>query len=245
MPIKSSLDLYLLPGPIIVDSFLLKAIQFYDVSTASGGCYLFGHKLTKRSGSFIIHVNQSTLSLHKSSSGPQLDHYDLEQKFYKKTGRRLQFDAKEPVGFDKTKVECFNCHNTGHYARECRSKGYQESRRRDAGNTGYKAKDKWEESGKTEELMPGYSLMEKVLMDLDSCRRLRRALCFDGLQQFRLRHLVPPPMTGLYMPPKSDFGIDKSNFTYGPKYSKTSESGAKTCNFDSCETNSSVETVDL
>ncbi|GJS60544.1 hypothetical protein Tco_0655328 [Tanacetum coccineum] len=29
------------------------------------------------------------------------------KKFYKKTGRKLQFDAKEPVGFDKTKVECY------------------------------------------------------------------------------------------------------------------------------------------
>ncbi|GJX41112.1 hypothetical protein Tco_0256102, partial [Tanacetum coccineum] len=39
---------------------------------------------------------------------------------------------------------------------------------------------------------------------------------------------VPLPMTGNYMPPKSDLGIDKSNFTYGPKQSKTSESDAKT-----------------
>ncbi|GJT92192.1 hypothetical protein Tco_1081037 [Tanacetum coccineum] len=31
--------------------------------------------------------------------------YDRLKKFYKKTGRRLQFDAKKPVGFDKTKVE--------------------------------------------------------------------------------------------------------------------------------------------
>ncbi|GKE57947.1 hypothetical protein Tco_1497132, partial [Tanacetum coccineum] len=67
----------------------------------------------------------------------QLDEYDLEEidlkwqvamisirmkKFYKKTGRKLQFDAKEPVGFDKTKVECYNCYN----------------RRRDAWNSGTK-----------------------------------------------------------------------------------------------------------
>ncbi|GJR17929.1 ribonuclease H-like domain-containing protein [Tanacetum coccineum] len=62
-------------------------------------------------------------------------------KFYKKTSRRLQFDANEPVGFDKTKVECFNCHKTGYFARECRSKGNQERKKRDAGNTRYKAKD--------------------------------------------------------------------------------------------------------
>nr|GFC46248.1 ribonuclease H-like domain-containing protein [Tanacetum cinerariifolium] len=59
--------------------------------------------------------------------GPQLDHeyleqldeFDLEEmdlkwqvamismirkKFYKKTGRKLQFDAKESVGFDQTKA---------------------------------------------------------------------------------------------------------------------------------------------
>ncbi|GJY85894.1 ribonuclease H-like domain-containing protein [Tanacetum coccineum] len=70
------------------------------------------------------------------------------KKFYKKTRRRMQFDAKEPVGFDKTKVECFNCHNTWHFARECRSKGNQESKRRDAGNTGYKAKDNGRRPGK-------------------------------------------------------------------------------------------------
>ncbi|GJS31509.1 hypothetical protein Tco_0492129 [Tanacetum coccineum] len=34
-------------------------------------------------------------------------------KFYKKTGRRVRVDEKTPVGFDKKKLECFNCHNTG------------------------------------------------------------------------------------------------------------------------------------
>nr|GFB80111.1 ribonuclease H-like domain-containing protein [Tanacetum cinerariifolium] len=63
------------------------------------------------------------------------------KKFYKKTERKLHFDAKEPVGFKKSNVECFNCHNTGHFSRECRSKGNQDSRRRDARNTRYKARD--------------------------------------------------------------------------------------------------------
>ncbi|GKA07782.1 putative ribonuclease H-like domain-containing protein [Tanacetum coccineum] len=118
----------------------------------------------------------------RKESCPQLDHEDLEQldefdleemdlkwqvamismrmkKFYKKTGRKLQFDAKEPVGFDKTKVECYSCHKTGHFARECRSKGNQDGRRRDAWNTRNKEKDNGRRSGKQED--------SKALVTLD------------------------------------------------------------------------------
>ncbi|GJX65329.1 putative ribonuclease H-like domain-containing protein [Tanacetum coccineum] len=73
------------------------------------------------------------------------------KKFYKKIGRKLQFDAKEPVGFNKTKVECYICHKTEHFARECRSKGNQDNRMRDAWNTGNKAKDNGRKTGKQKE----------------------------------------------------------------------------------------------
>ncbi|GJZ03253.1 ribonuclease H-like domain-containing protein [Tanacetum coccineum] len=43
------------------------------------------------------------------------------KRFLKKTGRNLNFNGKETVGFDKTKVECYNCHRRGHFARECRA----------------------------------------------------------------------------------------------------------------------------
>ncbi|GJY13913.1 putative ribonuclease H-like domain-containing protein [Tanacetum coccineum] len=67
---------------------------------------------------------------------------------------------------------------------------------------------------------------------------------YDRFAKVEGMHVVSPPMTGNYMPPKSDFGIDKSNFTYGPKQSKTSESDAKTSDFNSCKTNSSVEILE-
>ncbi|GJX13211.1 ribonuclease H-like domain-containing protein, partial [Tanacetum coccineum] len=61
-----------------------------------------------------------------------------ESKKMQKYILKLQFDAKEPVGFDKTKFECYNCHKTGHFARECRTKKNQDNRRRDAWNSGNK-----------------------------------------------------------------------------------------------------------
>nr|GEV18036.1 copia protein [Tanacetum cinerariifolium] len=65
-------------------------------------------------------------------SAPQLDYDDLE---------KLQFDTKDPVGFDKTKVECFNFHKMGHFAKDCRAKGNQDSKRRDVGYNGNNARD--------------------------------------------------------------------------------------------------------
>ncbi|GJV15387.1 ribonuclease H-like domain-containing protein [Tanacetum coccineum] len=40
-------------------------------------------------------------------------------------------DNKERIGFDKSKVECFNCHKRGHFARECRTLRNQDSRNKD------------------------------------------------------------------------------------------------------------------
>nr|GEW59692.1 hypothetical protein [Tanacetum cinerariifolium] len=50
------------------------------------------------------------------------------KRFIKKTGRNLNFNGKENVVFDKTKVECCNCHRKGHFARECRAPKNQGNR---------------------------------------------------------------------------------------------------------------------
>ncbi|GJW54486.1 ribonuclease H-like domain-containing protein [Tanacetum coccineum] len=144
-----------------------------EVYTAYGASTSSGHN-PLREGSSLYTDELMYSFFANQSSGPQLDHEDLEQldefdleemdlkwqvamismrlkKLYKNTGRKLQFDAKEPVGFDKTKVECYNCHKTGHFAREYRSKGNQDSRRRDPGYTGYKAKDNGRRPGKQDE----------------------------------------------------------------------------------------------
>ncbi|GJZ89082.1 ribonuclease H-like domain-containing protein [Tanacetum coccineum] len=125
-----------------------------DVSTAYCVPNPFGQNSKyEQTSSYSLLANQSSCPQLDHEDLEQIDEYDLEEmdlkwqvamismrmkKFYKKTGRKLQFDAKEPVGFDKTKVECYNCHKTGHFARECRIKGNQDNRRRDAWNSGTK-----------------------------------------------------------------------------------------------------------
>ncbi|GJS15450.1 ribonuclease H-like domain-containing protein [Tanacetum coccineum] len=125
-----------------------------EVSTAYYVPNLSGQNTKyEQTSSYSLLANQSSCPQLDHEDLEQIDEYDLEEmdlkwkvsmvsmrmkKFYKKTGRKLQFDAKEAVGFDKTKVECYNCHKTGHFARECRFKGTQDNRRRDAWNSGNK-----------------------------------------------------------------------------------------------------------
>ncbi|GJW64708.1 ribonuclease H-like domain-containing protein [Tanacetum coccineum] len=43
------------------------------------------------------------------------------QRFIQKTRRNLDFKGKQHVTFDKSNVECYNCHRKGHFAKECKS----------------------------------------------------------------------------------------------------------------------------
>nr|GEX20167.1 retrovirus-related Pol polyprotein from transposon TNT 1-94 [Tanacetum cinerariifolium] len=116
------------------------------------------------------------------SSAPQLDYDDREKindddmeemdlkwqvamisirikKLYKRTRRKLQFDTKDPVGFDKTKVKCFNCHKIRHFAKDYRAKGNQDSKKRDVGYNGNKTRD----NGRR----PAYQDDSKALVTID------------------------------------------------------------------------------
>ncbi|GJZ19795.1 ribonuclease H-like domain-containing protein [Tanacetum coccineum] len=84
-------------------------------------------------------------------NSPQLIHEDLQQihpddmeemdlrwqmamltmrarRFLKNTGRKLTINGNETIGFDKSKVECYNFHKRIHFARECRAPRNQDNK---------------------------------------------------------------------------------------------------------------------
>nr|GEW15833.1 hypothetical protein [Tanacetum cinerariifolium] len=84
----------------------------------------------------------STASYADDNDTDDLDVMDLKwqvamvtmrvNRFIKKTGSKLDLNGKDTVGFDMTKVKCYNCHKRGHFARECRALRNQGNRNRDA-----------------------------------------------------------------------------------------------------------------
>nr|GEU49031.1 ribonuclease H-like domain, reverse transcriptase, RNA-dependent DNA polymerase [Tanacetum cinerariifolium] len=91
--------------------------------------------------------------LANQPNGSQLVHEDLEQiheddlkemdlkwqlalmcmrarRYFQRSGKKITINKGDTAGYDKTKVECFNCHKMGHFLREFKSPRNQESRAR-------------------------------------------------------------------------------------------------------------------
>ncbi|GJT22277.1 retrovirus-related pol polyprotein from transposon TNT 1-94 [Tanacetum coccineum] len=87
-------------------------------------------------------------------NSPQLDNEDLQQihpddleemdirwqmamltmrarRFLKNIRRKFSVNSTKTIGFDKSKVECYNCHKRGHFTRECRALRNQENKNRE------------------------------------------------------------------------------------------------------------------
>ncbi|GJW18908.1 putative ribonuclease H-like domain-containing protein, partial [Tanacetum coccineum] len=57
------------------------------------------------------------------------------KRYYQRTGKKIFINANDTTGYDRSKVECFNYHKVGHFAKECRAPRSKEGQFKNQDNT--------------------------------------------------------------------------------------------------------------
>nr|GEW15185.1 hypothetical protein [Tanacetum cinerariifolium] len=114
-------------------------------------------------------------------------------KFWKKKGRKISIQGIDVAGFDKSKVECFNCHKMGHFARE-----YRAPRSQDRENHALVA----EKEAPTEFALMANTSDESKVFDNSLCSKDCKKNT-DSLTRLGYS-VVPPPPAQIYSSPKKD-----------------------------------------
>nr|GEZ07369.1 hypothetical protein [Tanacetum cinerariifolium] len=145
------------------------------------------------------------------SNSPQLDNENLKQidpddleeidlkwqmvmlimkarRFLKRTKRNLGANGIDTIGFDMSKVECYNCHRRGHFARECRSP--RDNRNKD--------------TPKRTVLVEAHQVLQDQIMSYEPDNSVPTSLENDRYNTGEGYHVVPPLYTGVFLPPKPD-----------------------------------------
>ncbi|GKD52494.1 hypothetical protein Tco_1281470, partial [Tanacetum coccineum] len=174
--------------------------------------------LREQLGDASIEIQSYTLALKKVEA--QLVAHQQNQLWYKEKIRFMKIDLD-----DKTNVLT--------YHKKLLAEALKEKE-------DLKTKfQNWKNSSKRFDGILSYEneVLQSVFMNKDSNTDDRtlydRFVIADGI------HAVPPPMIGNYIPSGPDIKIDESQFTYGPKQSKTSESNTQTSEYNSCDSDSS------
>ncbi|GJZ60087.1 retrovirus-related pol polyprotein from transposon TNT 1-94 [Tanacetum coccineum] len=86
------------------------------------------------------------------------------KRYFQRIGKKIFINANDIAGYDKTKVECFNYHKMGHFARECRAPRSKE---------GFNWSDMTEEQVQTNMALMAFSALRKNGVFLFSKRKLQ------------------------------------------------------------------------
>ncbi|GKA49420.1 putative ribonuclease H-like domain-containing protein [Tanacetum coccineum] len=126
-------------------------------------------------------------------------------RFWKKTSKKITIQGSDVAGFDKSKVECFNCHKMGHFSRECRAtKTWKKSKKERDGI-----------DSKLEKFVNSSKDLDQMLESQKSGKDKKGV----GFDEYRV---VPPPPAQVYSSPMPDL-----SWTGLPEFADNTEPTAK------------------
>nr|GEU51778.1 putative reverse transcriptase domain-containing protein [Tanacetum cinerariifolium] len=134
---------------------------------------------------------------------PNVNSLMRARRFFQRTGRNLRANGPTSMGFDMSKVECYNCHRKGHFAKECRSP--RDTRRN--GATKPQRRNVPVETSTSNALVSQCDGVGSYdcSFQVDEEPTNYALMAFSSLRyQGNGYHVVPPPHTGSFMPPKPD-----------------------------------------
>ncbi|GJX27266.1 hypothetical protein Tco_0233562 [Tanacetum coccineum] len=164
------------------------------------------------------------------------------RRLLKNTRRKLTVNDNETIGFNKFKVECYNCHKRGYFTREYRARRNQENRNREntrrvvpvetttsndlvsCDGSGYDWSDQAEEGPTNFALMAYSSTSSNSDVSTDSncsssCLENVKILKEQNEQLLKdlIKQGIMLPYTGNFMPPKPDLSFSSfEEFTSEP-----------------------------
>ncbi|GJZ84157.1 putative ribonuclease H-like domain-containing protein [Tanacetum coccineum] len=135
------------------------------------------------------------------------------KKYYQKTGKKIFINGNDIVGYDKSKVECYNCHKLGHFAKECRASRSKEDQFRNQDNTSrtdqtnmalmaFSNSEIYTDKTCSKTCLNNYETLKKQYDDLLAKQHQQNMMQATYKEiRYCLKHNIPPPHPLIYNRP--------------------------------------------